>query len=80
MVGKVKKRVSSSKKSSSDNIKSKINRLSEQELKESLLIANYKIALLRAQIESLTRILVKHKLTTYEEVWSETNKNIKDNK
>ncbi len=55
-----------------------INELSDQELKELLLINMYKLALVRAQLEAVTSILIKHKLTTFEEVWKETNDNFKN--
>jgi len=55
-----------------------INELSDQELKELLLINMYKLALVRAQLEAITSILIKHKLTNFEEVWKETNENFKN--
>ena len=55
-----------------------IKNLSEQELKELLLINMYKMALLRAQLESLTNIMIKNKMTTYEEMWKDTNENFKN--
>ena len=55
-----------------------IKELSDQELKELLLINMYKLALVRAQLEALTSILIKHKITTFEEVWKLTNENFKD--
>jgi hypothetical protein len=55
-----------------------IKNLSEHELKELLLIHMYKNALLRAQLEAVTQILIKNKLTTYEEVWKDTNENFKN--
>ena len=55
-----------------------IKDLSDQELKELLLINMYKLALVRAQLEALTSVLIKHKITTFEEVWKLTNDNFKD--
>ncbi|MBU1201751.1 MAG: hypothetical protein KJ583_00945 [Nanoarchaeota archaeon] len=52
--------------------------LSKQELKELLLINTYKLALVRAQMEALTEVLIKHKVTTYEEIWKKTNENFKE--
>jgi len=51
---------------------------SKQELKELALVNAYKLAIIRSQIESINDVLIKHKLTTYEELWKKTNKNFKD--
>ncbi|KYK26354.1 hypothetical protein AYK26_05165 [Euryarchaeota archaeon SM23-78] len=63
---------------SSKKFEKQISELSDQELKELLLINMYKLALVRAQLEALTNILIKAKLTTFEEVWKETNENFKN--
>jgi hypothetical protein len=55
-----------------------VKNLSEHEIKELLLINMYKNALLRAQLEALTQILIKNKITTFEEVWKDTNENFKN--
>ena len=55
-----------------------IKNLSEQELRELIMINMYKMALLRSQVETVTNILIKNKMTTYEEVWKETNDNFKN--
>ncbi len=64
-----------------DEIKEKFEKsltdMSKQELKELLMINTYKVAMMRAQLESLTEILIKQKLTTYEEIWKKTNENFK---
>jgi hypothetical protein len=52
--------------------------LSPQEMKELLMINTYKLALARSQLEALTDILVKHHLTTREEVWKKTEENFED--
>jgi len=52
--------------------------LSDQELKELLLINMYKLALTRAQLEAVTNILIKNKLATLDEIWKETNENFKN--
>jgi hypothetical protein len=52
--------------------------LSDQELKELLLINMYKLALTRAQLEAVTNILIKNKLATLDEVWKDTNENFKN--
>jgi|GEM_PF-2504365 len=52
--------------------------LSEHELKELLLINMYKMALIRAQLETVTNILIKHKLASLDEVWKDTNENFKN--
>ena len=54
------------------------NKLSDQELKELLLINMYKLALTRAQLEAITNILIKKKLATFEEIWKDTNENFKN--
>ena len=56
----------------------KIEDMSNQELKELLLLTNYKLSLTRSQVESLTEILIKNGITTYEEVWKKTNEIFKD--
>jgi hypothetical protein len=55
-----------------------IKDLSEQELKELLLINMYKLALTRAQLEAVTNVLIRNKLVTLDEVWKETNENFKN--
>lgn len=67
-----------SRTSSSRLFEKQLSELSDQELKELLLINMYKLALVRAQLEAITSILIRNKLTTFEEVWKETNKNFKD--
>jgi hypothetical protein len=52
--------------------------LSDQELKELLLINMYKLALTRAQLETVTNILIKNKLATLDEIWKDTNENFKN--
>ena len=52
--------------------------LTEQELRELLMINMYKMALLRSQLEAVSNILIKNKLATYEEIWKETNDNFKN--
>lgn len=55
-----------------------ISKLSNQELRELLMVNMYKMALLRAQLEAVTNVLIKNKLTNYEEVWHQTNENFKN--
>jgi len=47
--------------------------LSTHQLKELLLITRYKLAFTRAQVETLTDIIVHNKLATHEEIWKKTN-------
>ena len=61
-----------------DKFEKEIKNLSEQELRELLMINMYKMALLRSQIETLNNILIKNRLTTYEEIWKDTNENFKN--
>ena len=63
---------------SSKKFDKQLGKLSDQELKELLLINMYKLALVRAQLEALTSILIKNKLTTFDEVWKQTNENFKN--
>ncbi|MFC2134641.1 hypothetical protein ACFLTH_08505 [Bacteroidota bacterium] len=60
------------------NLDKQITELSKQELKELLLINTYKLALVRGQLEAISDILIKKKLTTYEEIWKKTNENFKE--
>ncbi len=60
-----------------ENIEKHLVDMSKQELKELLLINTYKLALVRAQMEAITEVLIKHKLTSYEEIWKKTNENFK---
>lgn len=66
------------KKEVEENFEKQITELSKQELKELLLINTYKLALVRGQLEAITDILIKKKLTTYEEIWTKTNRNLKE--
>lgn len=58
----------------------RIQKLSNEELKDILLINTYKLAMTRAQLEAVIDILIKNKIMTYEEVWKKTNEIFKDNK
>ncbi len=55
-----------------------VKNLSEHEVKELLLINMYKMALMRAQLETLTNIIIKNRLADFEEIWKETNENFKN--
>lgn len=66
------------KKEVEENFEKQITELSKQELKELLLINTYKLALVRGQLEAITDILIKKKLTTYEEIWTKINRNLKE--
>jgi ribosomal protein L11 len=50
-----------------------IGTLSIQELRELALVNTYKLSLARNQLDAVVDILIKNKLTTYEEVWKRTN-------
>jgi hypothetical protein len=52
--------------------------LSDQELKELLLINMYKLAMVRAQVEALTSIMMRKKIASFEEIWKETHENFKN--
>ena len=55
-----------------------LKNLSEQELRELLMINMYKMALLRAQLETVNNVLIRARLTTYEEIWKDTNENFRN--
>jgi len=55
-----------------------IKDLSGQEIKELLMISMYKLALTRAQLETVTNILIKNRLATLDEIWKDTNENFKN--
>lgn len=58
----------------------RIQKLSNEELKDILLINTYKLAMTRAQLEAVIEILIKEKIMTYEEIWKRTNEIFKDDK
>jgi len=58
----------------------KINALSKEDLKDLLLVNTYKIAMTRAQIEAIMNILIKKGITSYDEVWKNTNEIFKETK
>lgn len=62
------------------NLERHVTDLSKQELKELLLVNTYKLALVRSQVEAIKDILIKEKLTTFEEIWKKTNENFKESK
>ena len=83
MVRGVKKRVQKSSYSTHDfkrftDFEREIRNLSDHEIKELLMINMYKMALLRSQLESLTNIMIKKKIATYEDIWKETHEHFKD--
>jgi hypothetical protein len=49
-----------------------IDKLSPEETKELLLLSMYKLAMVRAQLDALSDVLVKKKLLTREELWKLT--------
>lgn len=63
---------------SSKKFDKQLSDLSDQELKELLLINMYKLALVRAQLEAITSILIENKMATFDEIWKKTNENFKD--
>jgi len=48
------------------------------DIKDIVMVSNYKVAVARAQIEALSEILIRSKIMTYEEFWKLTNEKIKD--
>jgi hypothetical protein len=57
----------------------KIQKLSNEELKDILLINTYKLAMTRAKLEAVIEILIREKVMTYEEIWKRTNDIFKGN-
>ena len=62
------------------NLEKHVTDLSKQELKELLLVNTYKLALVRSQVEAIKDILIREKLTTFEEIWKKTNDSFKESK
>ncbi len=56
----------------------RIQKMSNEELKDMLLINTYKLAMTRSQLEAVVEILIKNKIMTYEEIWKRTNEIFKD--
>ena len=61
-----------------EEFENKIKDMGKQELKELLLINTYKLALVRAQLDAVTTLLIKNNLTTYEDIWKKTNEIFQD--
>lgn len=66
-----------SKKSKKSTKKSETKKES-LDIKDIILINNYKTAMNKAQIEAIIEILIKNKITSYEEVWKKTNEIFKE--
>jgi hypothetical protein len=60
------------------NLEKNLRNMSEQEVRELLMITLYKMALLRSQVEALNSILIRNKIASYEELWKETNNNMRN--
>ena len=58
----------------------KLDGLSKHELRELVMVNTYKLAFTRNQLDALVDILIKKKLTTYEEVWKRTNERFQEAK
>lgn len=72
----------SSKKQNTEftEFEKRIQKMSNEELKDMLLINTYKLAMTRAQLEAVVEILIKNKILTYDDVWKRTNEIFKDNR
>jgi hypothetical protein len=55
-----------------------IKKLSNEDLKDLLLVNTYKLAMTRAQLEALADLLIKKKVINYEEYWKITNEKFRD--
>ena len=73
-------KVSHTKNSKIKVLEKKIDGMSNEEIKELLLVNTYKLALTRAQVDAIMEILIKKGLTSYDEVWKKTNEIFKENK
>ena len=62
-----------------DKFKQKLKALTEDDLRDLLLINSYKLAMTRAQMEAVIELLIKNKMTTYEDIWKRTNEIFKEN-
>ena len=56
----------------------RLDNLSTQELRELVMVNAYKLAMTRNQLDAVIDILIKKKLTTYEEVWKRTNERFQE--
>lgn len=68
----------SSKNSELTDFEKQISKLSNEDLKDILLVNTYKLAMTRAQLEALVDILIKKKIITYEDYWKLTNEKLKE--
>lgn len=67
-------------KGSLGRLEQEFKKLSQQELRELLLVNTYKMAMLKAQVEAITQLLIKRDIASYEEIWNLTNEVFKDSK
>ncbi|GIU69433.1 MAG: hypothetical protein KatS3mg002_0669 [Candidatus Woesearchaeota archaeon] len=69
--------MNNSKNKKNNNIKpsnkSSNNDQKNNKITDLVLINSYKTAMNKAQIEAIIDILIKNKITTYEEIWKKTN-------
>ncbi|MBD3209023.1 hypothetical protein GF367_01220 [Candidatus Woesearchaeota archaeon] len=61
-----------------NEFRKKLEKLSAQELRELAMVNAYKVALTRKQLDAVIDILIKKKLTTYEEIWKRTNERFQE--
>jgi polyhydroxyalkanoate synthesis regulator phasin len=54
-------------------LEQQLSKLTASEMKELLLMNMYKLAMVRSQLDAVTDVLVKKKLTTTEQLWKETH-------
>ncbi len=62
----------------SDQLEERIQRLTAKEAKELLFLTMAKLALVRAQLDALTDLLVKKRVITTKKLWEETAKRFKE--
>ncbi len=55
-----------------------VEKLSQKEMKDLLVLTMYKLAVTRSQLDAVTDVLVKKKLTTRADLWKKTDEHFSD--
>ncbi len=55
-----------------------VEKLSQKEMKELLVLTMYKLAVTRSQLDAVTDVLVKKRLTTRADLWKQTDEHFSD--
>ena len=59
-------------KSSSGEFRKRLKGMSDQELRELVMVNAYKLEMTRHQLDAVIDIMIRKKLTSYEDVWKRT--------